>query len=114
VDALTVFDDGSGQALFVGGEFWSAGGVTVNNVARWDGSAWSALAGPFGAGIDGSVDALAVFDDGSGPTLYAGGSFTTAGGLWSRSIAAWRCPAGLIFADGFEEGTATAWSHTVP
>lgn len=33
------------------------------------------------------VRALAVYDDGSGPTLYAGGSFATAGGIPSLQIA---------------------------
>ena len=54
--------------------------MTVNGVARWDGSAWSALSGPSGTGVERLVYALAVFDDGSGPALYAGGYFTTAGG----------------------------------
>jgi len=39
--------------------------------------------------LDGGVSAMAVFDDGSGPALYAGGSFATAGGLPSSNIAAW-------------------------
>ena len=29
--------------LVVGGEFKYAGGVQVNNIARWNGSAWSAF-----------------------------------------------------------------------
>ena len=29
----------------------------------------------------GTVTALAVFDDGSGPALYAGGGFTSMGGV---------------------------------
>lgn len=37
---------------------------------------WSAL----GTGMNESVYGLAVFDDGDGPALYAGGLFTTAGG----------------------------------
>ena len=85
VQALTVFDDGSGQALYVGGGFESAGGVFVNNVARWNGKRWAAL----GGGANGSVNALAVFDDGSGPALYAGGNFTSAGGSAANHIAKW-------------------------
>jgi hypothetical protein len=37
VSALTVFDDGSGPALYVGGSFTQAFGVTINHVAKWNG-----------------------------------------------------------------------------
>ena len=45
VEALTVFDDGKGPALYAGGEFATAGGAEVNCVARWNGTTWSALGG---------------------------------------------------------------------
>ena len=63
--------DGSDN-LYMGGGFTTAGGNSANYVAKWNGSAWSAL----GSGLNGSVSALAV----SGSDLYAGGGFTTAGG----------------------------------
>jgi len=87
--ALAVYDEGSGPALFAGGSFTTAGGVTVNNVARWDGSAWSELSGPSGTGVDLWIDVLAVYDDGGGSALYAGGNFTTAGGVTVNKIARW-------------------------
>jgi len=90
VRALAVHDDGSGPSLFAGGGFSTAGGVTVNSIARWDGSTWSALSGPSGTGTDGSVGGLAVFDDGSGEALYAAGDFLSAGGLAVRRISRWR------------------------
>ena len=37
--------------VFVGGGFVSAGGVTANNIARWDGANWSTL----GYGVDNAV-----------------------------------------------------------
>ncbi len=87
--ALTVFDDGSGKgpALYAGGYFLTAGGITANRIAKWDGAAWSAL----GTGMNDEVYALKVFDDGSGagPALYAGGVFTTAGGVTANAIARW-------------------------
>ncbi len=116
VYALAVYDDGSGPALYVGGSFATAGGVVVNHVARWDGTAWSALSGPWGTGIGGlyqTVYALMVYDDGSGPALYAGGDFLLVGGLPSSRIAAWWCSRPL-FADGFESGDTSAWSAVVP
>lgn len=85
VDALASHDDGSGEALYAGGLFQTAGGVTVNNVARWDGQAWSAL----GAGVAGPVLALTEFDDGTGLALYAGGAFATAGGQPAMNVAKW-------------------------
>ncbi len=87
VVALTVFNDGTGPALYAGGRFITAGGVPANRIAKWNGSAWSAL----GSGMSccGTVLDLTVFDDGTGPALYAGGYFTTAGGAVSRFIAEW-------------------------
>jgi hypothetical protein len=35
VTALTTFDDGTGSALFVGGQFSTAGGVPSKNIAKW-------------------------------------------------------------------------------
>jgi len=55
--------------LYAAGAFTSAGAVPALRVASWDGTAWS----PLGAGLPGPINALAVFDDGSGPALYAGG-----------------------------------------
>lgn len=85
--ASAVFDDGSGPALYVAGAFQVAGSQIASNIARWDGSSWSAV----GGGIQGQVHALAVFDDGSGagPALYVGGSFGATGGGPAASIARW-------------------------
>ena len=85
VSALTVFDDGGGPALYAGGSFTTAGGISANRIAKWDGTSWSAL----GTGLGGWVRALTVFDDGGGPALYAGGDFTTAGGVDANYIAKW-------------------------
>ncbi|MGH7967495.1 MAG: hypothetical protein ACREIC_02085, partial [Limisphaerales bacterium] len=72
--------DGSGN-LYIGGLFTIVGGVIANDIAKWDGSSWSAL----GSGMNGSVVALAV----SGSNVYAGGYFSTAGGSAASSIAKW-------------------------
>lgn len=79
VYTLAIGPDGS---LYAGGSFLTAGGVTVNYMARWDGTMWHAL----GAGMDNGVFALAVAPDG---TLYAGGYFTTAGGVAAQRVASW-------------------------
>ena len=76
----------SGTDLYAGGRFTNAGGVSVNYIAKWDGSAWSALGSGLGASgpnVQPSVSALAV----SGTNLYAGGLFTSAGGVPANDIA---------------------------
>ena len=72
VEAMTVYDDGSGPALVIGGAFTAVGGVVVNRIARWNGNSWSQL----GSGMDDVVAALTVHNG----ELIAGGAFTSAGG----------------------------------
>src|SRR5207247_825241 len=76
--------DGAGN-LYIGGLFTAVGNVLATNIAKWNGSSWSAL----GSGMGGSppiVYALAV----SGSDVYAGGEFTTAGGSAANHIAKWK------------------------
>lgn len=68
VRAFAFHDDGSGPALYLGGYFDFAGGAFAEHCARWNGSSFEAL----GASPDYPVGDLEVFDDGSGPKLYAG------------------------------------------
>ncbi len=84
--ALASFDDGTGPALYAAGGFSTAGGIEANHIARWDGSEWADVGGGVAPGVRA---ALAVFDDGSGPALYFGGSFTSAGGMEANHIARW-------------------------
>jgi hypothetical protein len=72
---------GSGESLYVGGSFEAAGGLAVNNIAKWNGAYWLAL----GGGVNGTVRALAV----GGTNLYVGGAFSTAGGNAANHIAKW-------------------------
>ncbi|MCZ6683219.1 MAG: dockerin type I domain-containing protein [Planctomycetota bacterium] len=85
---LAVFDDGSGPALYVGGQFNTAVGTAITHMARWDGTDWSELGST--APFNGQVKALATFDDGTGPALFAGGTFTTNLGQPADKIAAWQ------------------------
>ncbi len=104
--ALAVFDDGGGPALYVGGDFITAGGETVNHIAKWDGASWS----PLGEGTNGEVLALTVFDDGSGPALYAGGIFTTAGGVPAKRVAKWDGKAWTTLGEGVD-GVSSFWVY---
>ena len=72
VNALAV----SGTNLYVGGYFAMAGGVPANSIAKWDGSAWSALGSGLGNyGTDPTVRALATI----GTNLNAFRKFMVAG-----------------------------------
>jgi trimeric autotransporter adhesin len=91
VYAFAVYDDGTGPALYAGGDFEHlCGGEAAHRIAKWDGTTWSDV----GAGVDlysgpAAVYALAVYDDGTGPALYAGGQFSEAGGIVASNIARW-------------------------
>jgi len=125
VFALAVAPDGG---LYAGGSFTRAGNVMTSGIAKWNGSAWSAL----GGGIDarGSVRALTVASDG---TLYAGGDFKLAGGVRANGIAKWNgyswsalgpglganagvyglavTPKGVVYAGGFmQKHFITKWN----
>jgi len=87
VEELTVFDDGSGEALYAAGAFTSSGTEPVRNLGRWNGSAWEQV----GGGTQGAVRAMAVLDDGTGPALFVGGDFTAVGPTFQPAgrIARW-------------------------
>lgn len=78
----------SSGALYAGGDFTAAGDVAVNYIARWDGATWSTLDAGMAAEHTASpqVRALAVDSQGN---LYAGGDFTSAGGIAANYIARW-------------------------
>jgi hypothetical protein len=89
VHCLIVHDDGSGPALFAGGAFTSAGGAAASAIARWNGTNWTPLAGGMGGSFTPDVYALAVYDDGAGPALHAGGDFLNANGVPAKHVARW-------------------------
>lgn len=69
-DVLSIACDSSGN-VYAGGSFVTAGGVTVNDIARWDGSNWNAMGSTMPKGLVISVTALAI--DAAG-NVYAGGA----------------------------------------
>jgi hypothetical protein len=76
VAAMTVFDDGTGPALYVAGHFDTAGGEPASHIARWDGTSWSPLVGSDGAELSTNsyVETLGVYQGTSGPELIVGGA----------------------------------------
>lgn len=103
-----------GSDLYVGGAFLYLNGIPTPNIGKWNGTSVVAM----DQGMNGAVNALATFDDGSGAALYAGGSFTIANGSFMPRIARWNganwsplgsglnglCDALVVFDDG--SGTA--------
>lgn len=77
VNAITSYQG----KIIVAGQFTTAGGISANRIAAWDGNSWT----PLGLGFDNTVRALAVM----GNTLYAGGDFTAADGNPANRIAKW-------------------------
>jgi hypothetical protein len=77
--------DSSGN-LYAGGNFTTAGGVTANYIAKWNGTSWEPLGSGIGQGYATSVNALVLDSSGN---LYAGGAFATAGGVEAHGIAKW-------------------------
>ncbi len=67
-----------GQTIVAGKFDWGSG---RRNIARWDGAAWQ----PLWAGLDGVVEALAVY----GGQLYAAGHFRNADAVPVEFIARW-------------------------
>ncbi len=86
VHSLVNFPDAFyGNVLVAGGDF-DSGAVGISNIATWDGEGWNLLE----QSLDGTVYALAVYNDGHGPALYAGGSFALAGSPVQVNLARYR------------------------
>ena len=72
--------------LYVGGKFTDAGGIAnADRIAKWNGSAWSAVSSSTEQIANGEVFAIAV----TGGKVYAGGVFTNAGNSGADNLAVW-------------------------
>ncbi|HRT43238.1 MAG TPA: hypothetical protein P5223_14385, partial [Phycisphaerae bacterium] len=105
VFSTAIYDDGNGPALYVGGEFDFAGDGPAANIARWDGTRWSAL----GKGIRGTVSALCVYRG----DLIVGGQFATAGGVSANCIARWNGTTWAALDAGLEGSSAAVTALAV-
>ncbi len=115
--ALEVFDDGSGEKLYLGGTLTWMDSEPIQYLACWDGQEWTDP----GGGPNNSVDDLCVHDDGTGAALYAVGNFESAGGSGVNHVAKWdgiewsdldggtqRPSAGVKSCGVFDDGTGPA------
>ncbi len=84
----------SSNNVYIGGGFSSAGGGPANNIAKWDGSNWSAL----GSGMDDNVASM-VYDN-TNNRLYAAGYFHNAGGTPANHVAQWNGTTWSALGDG--------------
>ena len=77
-----------GSVIYVGGDFFSAGGESASNIAKWNGAEFENMAGGMQGNFpnSASVDALAIDRDGR---IYAGGFYHIAGGQCASNIAMW-------------------------
>jgi hypothetical protein len=90
VYALTVYNG----ELIAGGHFTTAGGISANNIAKWNGSTWT----PLGDGVNSDINALTVYQG----ELIAGGWLTTAGGVSVNRIAKWNGTSWTSLGDGVD------------
>lgn len=67
--------------LIITGQFTSIMGVPANNIAKWNGTSWSAL----GSGLSSQGREMEVYNN----DLYVCGGFNTAGGVNAKCIAKW-------------------------
>ena len=86
---LTTFDDGTGNALYISGNYTDIGGSGGNYFAKYDGKTFSPVGGSIGGAVPLIVFTAHVFDDGTGPAIYIGGRFTEVGGVPASRIAKW-------------------------
>lgn len=70
-----------GTNVYAGGRFPTAGGTSVQNIAKWDGTSWTAM----GAGFNGYVFAFVKH----GSDIYAAGNFSASGATSTANIARW-------------------------
>ncbi len=97
----------NGSAVYVGGNFTTAGGKLVNNVARWDSvlHTWSAMGGGVTVCSTSFCSAVVYKLVADGAGVDVGGLFTNAGTTVVNNIAYWNGSAWFAFTDGSTTGT---------
>ena len=89
VTSVTVLANGD---IVATGAFDRAGGVPVNNVARWDGSVWHGLGTGPGSTISLGYSEAFSLASLAGGGFVMGGAFVSASGVVSPCFAQWGCP----------------------
>jgi hypothetical protein len=81
---LCLYVDSANQTLYAGGAFTTVDGVTVNGIAKWNGTSWQAMGSGF-TSANAVVYAITKYNN----EIYAGGYFTTSGSTTVNNIARW-------------------------
>ncbi|HYE61607.1 MAG TPA: hypothetical protein VD997_06400 [Phycisphaerales bacterium] len=85
VSDMTVHDDGTGPQLYIHGSFQGVSAVPANNLARYNGSTWSAV----GAGVPFANGILESHTEAGGPRLYIGTYETLASATEPGNLCRW-------------------------
>ncbi|MFZ4622413.1 MAG: hypothetical protein ACOYNS_17755, partial [Bacteroidota bacterium] len=101
-----------GGNIYAGGRFYTAWadnvpnyGTVLNYIGRFDGTKWNAM----GVGMhDGLSDSYVIDIDAKNNTIYAGGDFRSAGGVWAMGVAQWNGTKWDSIGWGVNVGTVTA------
>ena len=88
-----VYADSARNALYIGGMF----STPFSHIAKWDGTTMSGL----GTGMNGEVFSMAEYNG----SLFAGGTFATAGGVIASGIAKWNGSAWSAVGTGMNSGS---------
>lgn len=83
VDAIAALNNGD---IIVGGQFTHVGGLPINNLARWNGTTWSAFGQPMLGASNGTIEDMVVMPNGD---LIVTGRFSTIGGIVALGLAHW-------------------------
>ncbi|MEO1277523.1 MAG: hypothetical protein AAFV77_01015 [Planctomycetota bacterium] len=89
VITLEVLDDGTGPALYIGGEFTSAAGLEAPFIAKWDGTSWTTFEGPGSPSPGSKVTSIHVHDFGDGPSLFVCGDLFDVATLTAPAVLQW-------------------------
>ncbi len=86
INSLAIYNN----ELYAGGKFSNASGITVNNIAKWNGSSWSDVGGGIrfnnsSGGAGSYISSMAVYNN----ALHVVGLFDTAGVTVVRNLAKW-------------------------
>lgn len=96
-DVNAIVSDGLGN-LYFGGSFTAVQGIPIGGgIAKWNGTAWSAL----GSGVLGTVNSIGIL----GTDVYVGGNIVSAGGIPVRNVAKWNGNSWSALGAGLGGGT---------
>ena len=94
--------DSVSDLLFVGGQFDTAGGLNINNIATWDGANWNSFGNNQKFTSPGLVSAIVSFNG----SIIVGGKFDSIGTTLVNNIARWNGVSWESLGNGFDNNVA--------